>query len=88
LLPSVSIPWFISPTQLGFAGSLFNLPFIIGLFFVSFVLGIVCLPVLLYLNWRRLSGLARVGVFLCGTLYAFPILLLTVTWVWLLIWPP
>jgi hypothetical protein len=42
---------------------------------VSFVVGMVCLPLILYLNWRRLSPPKVAGVVVCGLLHSSPFFL-------------
>jgi hypothetical protein len=84
VIPVVSIVWLKWEDRLGFDGSFITLPFLLGVVLVSFLVGIVCLPLILYLNWRQLSVLKIAGLILCGLSHAFPSLLFAFIWVYVI----
>jgi len=75
VIPFVSILLLKWGEQLGFWYTSLSTPYALGFVFVSFVVGIVCLAFILYLNWRRLSALKIAGLVLCGLLHSFPFFL-------------
>jgi hypothetical protein len=76
VIPLVSVVWWQwGEEQLGFGYSLLNPFFVFGIVFVSFAVGIVCLPPILYLNWRRLSALNLGALLFSGLLHASAFLL-------------
>jgi len=78
VIPLLSIFLLKWGEQLGFWYTSLSTPYALGFVFVSFVVGVVCLPLILYLNWRQLSALKIVGVVLCGLLHSFPFLLFVI----------
>ena len=75
VIPIVSVVWLRWGEQLGFWSTSLSLPFALGFVLVSFVVGVVCLSLILYLNWRQLSALKIAGLVLCGLLHSFPFFL-------------
>jgi hypothetical protein len=85
--PSASVLWLKwGENQLGFQFSSLNIPFVMAVLLLGFVVGIVCFPVLLYLNWRRLSAIKKLGLGLCAVAHSFPFSLYLLIWVSVLIW--
>jgi hypothetical protein len=87
LIPLASSMWLLwGEDQLGFGYSILNVPFVLGVISISFLLAIIGLPLLIYLNWNRLSGLQIAGLCGCALLHGFPFFLYILIWVSVLIW--
>ena len=79
VIPLVSTIWLKWEDRLGFESPMGSL-FLLYVIFVSFVVGVVCLPLVLYLNWRQLSRLKVIGLVLCAQLHSFPFYLFAYIW--------
>jgi hypothetical protein len=75
VIPVTSAVWLLGQGRFGFFDAPFGLFFALFVILVSFVIGIACLPLILYQNWRRLSALKVAGVVVCGLLHSSPFLL-------------
>ena len=85
--PLASVLWLKwGEEQLGFQFSSLNTPFVTAVLLLGFVVGIVCFPVLLYLNWRKLSVVKKFGLALCAVAHSFPFSIYIFIWVSVLIW--
>jgi hypothetical protein len=75
VIPLVTVVWLKGEDRFAFGSSFISLYFVLFVILVSFVVGIVCLPLILYLNWRRLSVSKVAGVVVCGLLHSSPFFL-------------
>ena len=87
LIPLASVMWLgWGEDQLGFGYSDLNLPFVLGVINISFFLSVICLPLLIYFKWNRLSGRQIAGLCCCALLHGFPFFLYIFIWVGVGIW--
>jgi hypothetical protein len=75
VIPVTAVVWLLGQGRFGFFESPFGVFFALFVILVSFVVGMVCLPLILYLNWRRLSPPKVAGVVVCGLLHSSPFFL-------------
>ena len=59
---------------LGFGYSILNPPYVLGTVLGSFVIGVICLPIVILWNWRELSPLKAVVLVVAGIFHASPFL--------------
>ena len=86
LIPLASFIWLKWEFESGFGSSALNVPFVLTVVGVSFVLGVVCFPLLVYRNRGRLSALKVAGLLICALLHGFPFLLYVLIFASVLIW--
>ena len=72
LLPLAAALWLAYEFEL-FGISSLNLPFVYTLLWVSFILSVVCFPLLVATGWDDLSGLSLAGLSLGAFLHGVPL---------------
>lgn len=75
LIPVTSIIWLKGEGKLGFSESLLNLPFVLTVTAASFLLSVICFPIILLTNRESLSVLRVVGLSVGALLHAIPFLI-------------
>ena len=75
VIPVASIVWLKGESQLGFSESLLNLPFVLVVLMVSFVLSAGCFPAILASNKESLSAGRVAGLSVAALLHGIPFLL-------------
>jgi hypothetical protein len=86
LIPLTSIIWFKWEFESGLGSSALNVPFVLTVIGVSFVLAVVCFPLLVYRDRGRLSPLRAAGLLTGALLHGFPFLLYVLVFASVLIW--
>ena len=87
LIPLASLTWLRwGESKLGFGESILNAPFLLTVLAASFILGVVCFPVLIAKNRGRLSILKVVGLSFSSLLHGSACLLYVLIFAAVLIW--